>query len=54
MSLTTQFYTMMAMIAVGSYLGAALDTYSRLLNRRKRKSFGLFLSMIFYFGLYKD
>ncbi|WP_033826385.1 spore cortex biosynthesis protein YabQ [Bacillus andreraoultii] len=36
MSLTVQFYTMIAMIGMGSYFGAALDTYSRLFNRSKR------------------
>lgn len=36
MSLTVQFYTMLAMVAMGSYFGAALDTYSRLFNRSKR------------------
>lgn len=36
MSLTVQFYTMLAMVGMGSYFGAALDTYSRLFNRSKR------------------
>jgi len=36
MSLSVQFYTMLAMIGMGSYFGAALDTYSRLFNRSKR------------------
>lgn len=48
MSLTTQFYTMIAMIAVGGYLGAALDTYSRLLNRRKRKFWFIFINDILF------
>jgi spore cortex biosynthesis protein YabQ len=39
MSLTVQFYTMLAMIGMGSYFGAALDTYSRLFNRTKRNLF---------------
>ncbi|PAC34593.1 spore cortex biosynthesis protein YabQ [Caldifermentibacillus hisashii] len=36
MSLTVQFYTMLAMVGMGSYFGVALDTYSRLFNRSKR------------------
>ncbi|MBM7704904.1 spore cortex biosynthesis protein YabQ [Metabacillus iocasae] len=35
MSLNIQFYTMIAMISMGSYLGAALDTYRYFFNRSK-------------------
>ncbi|WP_110114684.1 spore cortex biosynthesis protein YabQ [Bacillus sp. CGMCC 1.16541] len=35
MSLNIQFYTMIAMIVMGSYLGAALDTYQYFFNRSK-------------------
>ena len=36
MSLTTQLATMLAMIGMGSWLGAALDTYNRFLQRQDR------------------
>ena len=42
MSLTTQLYTMLAMIGVGLYLGAAIDTYGRFLNREKRSRWLVF------------
>ncbi|WP_328192609.1 spore cortex biosynthesis protein YabQ, partial [Heyndrickxia coagulans] len=37
MSLSVQFYTMLAMIAMGSFFGGTLDTYNRFLQRRNRK-----------------
>ncbi|MFD6438251.1 spore cortex biosynthesis protein YabQ, partial [Peribacillus sp. NPDC060186] len=37
MTLTIQFYTLLAMIGMGSCFGAALDTYNRFLKRSKRK-----------------
>ncbi|MCU9615278.1 spore cortex biosynthesis protein YabQ [Caldibacillus lycopersici] len=51
MSLTTQFYTMLAMIGMGSYLGAALDTYSRFLKRSKRKRWYVFINDILFWFL---
>ncbi|WP_223703323.1 spore cortex biosynthesis protein YabQ [Sutcliffiella deserti] len=43
MTLTTQFYTMLAMVGVGSYLGAAVDTYGRFMKREKRARWIVFL-----------
>jgi len=37
MSLTIQFYTMVAMIAMGSFIGASMDTYHRFFKRDQRK-----------------
>lgn len=48
MSLTTQFYTMMAMVGMGSWLGAALDTYGRFLKRPKRAHWVVFLNDVFF------
>ncbi|TWI53219.1 spore cortex biosynthesis protein YabQ [Halalkalibacter nanhaiisediminis] len=35
MSLTIQLYTMLSMAAMGVYIGAAIDTYSRFTKKRK-------------------
>ncbi|RAI20026.1 spore cortex biosynthesis protein YabQ, partial [Rhodobium orientis] len=35
MTLTTQFYTMLAMAGMGAWLGASLDTYTRFVVRSK-------------------
>ncbi|WP_163102900.1 spore cortex biosynthesis protein YabQ [Peribacillus alkalitolerans] len=43
MTLTIQFYTLISMIAMGSYFGAALDTYNRFLQRSKRKRWIVFI-----------
>jgi spore cortex biosynthesis protein YabQ len=51
MTLTTQFLTMLSMAAMGSYLGAAIDTYNRFLFRSKRKSWLVFLNDIFFWIL---
>jgi spore cortex biosynthesis protein YabQ len=51
MTLTTQFLTMLSMAAMGSYLGAAIDTYNRFLIRSKRKSWLVFLNDIFFWIL---
>ncbi|RLQ91708.1 spore cortex biosynthesis protein YabQ [Falsibacillus albus] len=54
MSLTTQFCTMLAMIAMGSFFGAALDTYSRFLKRGTRKRWLVFINDVLFwlfFGL---
>jgi len=48
MSLTTQFYTMIAMIGMGSWLGAALDTYGRFLKRPSRAHWVVFLNDILF------
>ena len=51
MSLTTQFYTMIAMIAMGGYFGAALDTYSRLFTTFKTKTLVIFINDILFWIL---
>jgi len=48
MSLTTQFYTMLAMIAMGSIFGASLDTYNRFLQRGKRKRWIVFINDVMF------
>jgi spore cortex biosynthesis protein YabQ len=44
MSLTTQFYTMLAMVGVGGWIGAALDTYGRFLKRPLRARWVVFIN----------
>jgi spore cortex biosynthesis protein YabQ len=44
MTLSVQFYTMIAMIGMGSYFGAALDTYNRFLKRSSRKGWIVFIN----------
>ncbi|SEN83211.1 spore cortex biosynthesis protein YabQ [Mesobacillus persicus] len=51
MTLTTQFLTMLSMIGMGSFFGASLDTYNRFLQRRKRKSWIVFLNDILFWIL---
>lgn len=48
MTLTTQFYTILSMIAMGSYLGAALDTYQFFLNRPKRAVWIVFINDLLF------
>ncbi len=48
MTLTVQFYTLLAMIGMGSCFGAALDTYNRFLKRPKRKSWIVFINDILF------
>lgn len=48
MTLSTQFMTMLAMIGMGSYFGASLDTYNRFLQRSKRKSWIVFFNDVFF------
>ncbi|MFC4323926.1 spore cortex biosynthesis protein YabQ [Litchfieldia salsa] len=48
MSLTTQFYTMLAMVGMGSWLGAALDTYGRFLKRPKRAHWVIFINDLLF------
>lgn len=50
MSLPVQFYTLLAMIGMGSLFGATLDTYQRFLKRGKRKKWIVFLNdLLFWF-----
>ncbi len=51
MSLTTQFYTMIAMVGMGSWLGAALDTYGRFLKRPKRAHWVVFINDVLFWVL---
>src|SRR6476660_4178123 len=48
MTLTTQFYTLLAMIGMGSFYGAALDTYSRFLKRSERKRWIVFVHDVLF------
>ncbi|WP_019157158.1 spore cortex biosynthesis protein YabQ [Robertmurraya massiliosenegalensis] len=48
MTLSTQFLTMLAMIGMGSYFGASLDTYNRFLQRQKRKRWIVFCHDILF------
>ncbi len=48
MSLTTQLETMLAMIGMGSWLGAALDTYGRFLQRPRRAHWVVFINDILF------
>ncbi|WNS75557.1 spore cortex biosynthesis protein YabQ [Bacillus sp. DTU_2020_1000418_1_SI_GHA_SEK_038] len=48
MTLSTQFITMLAMIGMGSFFGAALDTYNRFLKRSNRKSWIVFINDILF------
>jgi spore cortex biosynthesis protein YabQ len=44
MSLNIQFYTMLAMFGMGSWVGAALDTYGRFLKRPVRARWFVFVN----------
>lgn len=44
MTLTTQAYTMLAMIGMGSFLGASLDTYRHFLNRQQLMKWVVFVN----------
>lgn len=51
MSLTTQLQTMLAMIGMGSWIGVALDTYGRFLQRSKRARLIVFVNDILFWLL---
>ena len=51
MSLATQFYTMLAMISMGSFFGATLDTYNRFLKRGSRKRLIVFINDVLFWLL---
>jgi spore cortex biosynthesis protein YabQ len=48
MSLNVQFYSMIAMVGMGAYLGMALDTYHRFLYRGYRNKFIVFATDILF------
>lgn len=51
MTLSTQFITMLAMIGMGSFFGAALDTYNRFLQRSRRKKWLVFINDLLFWIL---
>ncbi|MFX3624196.1 MAG: spore cortex biosynthesis protein YabQ [Ectobacillus sp.] len=51
MSLTVQLYTMLSMIGMGAWVGAALDTYQRFLNRPKRKRWIVFIYDLLFWAV---
>jgi spore cortex biosynthesis protein YabQ len=51
MTLSVQFYTMLAMVGMGSVFGATLDTYNRFLNRKSRKRWLVFLNDVLFWIL---
>lgn len=48
MTLSTQFITMLAMVGMGSFFGAALDTYNRFLKRNKRRNWLVFINDLLF------
>ena len=48
MTLSTQFYTLLSMIGMGSCFGIALDTYNRFLKRGKRKRWIVFMNDLLF------
>lgn len=48
MTLSTQFLTMLVMIGMGTFFGAALDTYNRFLQRSKRKHWLTFINDVLF------
>lgn len=51
MNLNVQFYSMVAMVGMGAYLGMALDTYHRFLYRGKSNKFIVFGTDILFWLL---
>lgn len=52
MTLSTQFYTMLAMISMGGFFGASLDTYQRFLKRGSRGKIIVFINDILFWILH--
>jgi spore cortex biosynthesis protein YabQ len=48
MTLSTQFFTLLSMIGMGSLFGAMFDTYQRFLNRPKRKQWIVFFNDLLF------
>ena len=42
MTLSTQFMTMLVMIGMGTFFGAALDTYNRFLKKKQEEKLACF------------
>lgn len=51
MSLSIQFYTMIAMFGMGGFFGASLDTYNRFLKRKARRRWLVFMNDILFWIL---
>ncbi|KUP04553.1 spore coat protein [Bacillus coahuilensis p1.1.43] len=51
MTLSTQFYTMLSMILMGSLLGMSLDTYQRFLNRPNQNRWIVFVHDLLFWIL---
>ncbi|MGJ7923180.1 spore cortex biosynthesis protein YabQ [Neobacillus sp. LXY-4] len=51
MTLSTQFVTMLTMIGMGSFFGAAFDTYNRFLKRVHRKNWIVFINDVLFWLL---
>ena len=51
MTLSTQFITMLSMIGMGAFFGAALDTYNRFLQRSRRKRWLVFINDVLFWLL---
>lgn len=51
MTLSTQFVTMISMVLMGSYFGAAFDTYHRLFNRSNRQAVIVFINDLIFWLL---
>ncbi|GIN58032.1 spore cortex biosynthesis protein YabQ [Lederbergia ruris] len=52
MTLSTQLYTMLAMISMGGFFGASLDTYQRFLKRGNRSKVIVFINDILFWLLH--
>ncbi|MEH7580287.1 spore cortex biosynthesis protein YabQ, partial [Priestia megaterium] len=48
MSLNIQLYTMLAMVSMGSGLGASLDTYRYFVNRSKSRPWFVFVNDVLF------
>ncbi|MED4533438.1 spore cortex biosynthesis protein YabQ [Metabacillus fastidiosus] len=48
MTLTTQFYTMLAMVGMGGWIGLALDTHGRFLKRPTRARWFVFINDLLF------
>ncbi|PFG03320.1 spore cortex biosynthesis protein YabQ [Bacillus sp. es.036] len=51
MTLSVQFYTMVSMVAMGVWLGIAMDTYSRFLHPNRKKNWFLYANDVVFWLL---